>query len=162
MIQHECIHQPFESSNGQLQLHSTTILLDHVIPLDSNFLITRWQSSLTFKTFKGEMQVFFHIYLNPLQLKGSAPPEIVVWIEDIFENNFWIENDFTRYRWTCIWRTTVWQIFANDGRYAWSQFDAYQVFVICTRRILHMTDQFSWSHRVCHIQVHLDLNESCC
>ena len=36
--------------------------------------------------------------------------------------------------------------FAYDGRYAWSQSDAYQVFVICIRRILHMTDQFSWSH----------------
>ena len=31
----------------------------------------------------------------------------------------------------------------------------YQVFFICIRRILHMTDQFSWSHRVRHIQVHL-------
>ena len=59
------------------------------------------------------------------------------------------------YRWTWIWRTTIWQIFAYDGRYAWSQSDAYQVFVICIRQILHMTDQFSWSHWVCHIQVHL-------
>ena len=59
------------------------------------------------------------------------------------------------YRWTWIWRTTVRRIFAYDGRYAWSQSDAYQVFVICIWRILHMTDQFSWSHWVCHIQVHL-------
>ena len=59
------------------------------------------------------------------------------------------------YRWTWIWRTTVRQIFAYDGQYAWSQSDAYQVFVICIRRILHMTDQFSWSHWVYHIQVHL-------
>ena len=27
--------------------------------------------------------------------------------------------------------------------------------IICVWRILHMTDQFSWSHWVCHIQVHL-------
>ena len=26
------------------------------------------------------------------------------------------------------------------GRYAWSQSDAYQVFVICMRQILHMSD----------------------
>ena len=38
------------------------------------------------------------------------------------------------------------RFFANDGRYAWSQSDAYQVFVICIRQILHMTDQFFWSH----------------
>ena len=50
---------------------------------------------------------------------------------------------YSEYRWTWIWRTTVRQIFAYDGRYAWSQSDAYQVFVICIRRILHMTDQFS-------------------
>ena len=62
---------------------------------------------------------------------------------------------FDTYRWTWIWRTTVWRIFAYDGRYAWSQSDAYQVFVICIRQILHMTDQFSWSHWVRHIQVHL-------
>ena len=62
------------------------------------------------------------------------------------------------YRWTWIWWTTVWQIFAYDGRYAWSQSDAYQVFVICIWRILHMTDQFSWSHWVRHIQVHLYLS----
>ena len=49
----------------------------------------------------------------------------------------------------CIWRP------GYDGRYAWSQSDAYQVFVICIRRILHMTDQFSWSHWVRHIQFHL-------
>ena len=60
-----------------------------------------------------------------------------------------------QYRWTWIWRTTVRRIFADDGWYAWSRSDAYQVFVICIRRILHMTDQFSWSHWVCHIQVHL-------
>ena len=60
-----------------------------------------------------------------------------------------------QYRWTWIWRTTVRRIIAYDGRYAWSQSDAYQVFVICIRRILHMTDQFSWSHWVCNIQVHL-------
>ena len=59
------------------------------------------------------------------------------------------------YRRTGIWRTTVWRIFAYDGRYAWSQSDAYLVFVICIRRILHMTDQFSWSHWVRHIHVHL-------
>ena len=59
------------------------------------------------------------------------------------------------YRWTWIWRTTVRRIFAYDGWYAWSQSDAYQVFVICIWRILHMTDQFSWSHWVRHIQVHL-------
>ena len=47
------------------------------------------------------------------------------------------------------------RVFAYDGRYAWSQSDAYQVFVICIRQILHMTDQFSWSHWVRHIQVHL-------
>ena len=64
-------------------------------------------------------------------------------------------NHLPHYRWTWIWRTTVRQIFAYDGRYAWSQSDAYHVFVICIRRILHMTDQFSWSHWVCHIQVHL-------
>ena len=64
-------------------------------------------------------------------------------------------NGTAVYRWTWIWRTTVRQIFAYDGQYAWSQWDAYQVFVICIRRILHMTDQFSWSHWVCHIQVHL-------
>ena len=34
------------------------------------------------------------------------------------------------------------RFFAYNGRYAWSQSDAYQVFVICIRRILHMTDQF--------------------
>ena len=62
---------------------------------------------------------------------------------------------FWQYRWTWIWRTTVRRIFAYDGRYAWSQSDAYQVFVICTWRILHMADQFSWSHWVRHIQVHL-------
>ena len=60
-----------------------------------------------------------------------------------------------QYRWTWIWRTTVRQIFAYDGQYAWSQSDAYQVFVICIRQILHMTDQFSWSHWVHHFQVHL-------
>ena len=59
------------------------------------------------------------------------------------------------YRWTWIWRTTVWRIFAYDGRYAWSQSDAYQVFVICIRQILHKTDQFPWAHWVRHIQVHL-------
>ena len=59
------------------------------------------------------------------------------------------------YRWTWIWRTTVRQIFAYDRGYAWSQSDAYQVFIICIRQILHMTDQFSWSHWVRHIQVHL-------
>ena len=59
------------------------------------------------------------------------------------------------YRWTWIWRTTARQFFAYDGQYAWSQSHAYQVFVICIRRILHMTDQFSWSHWVRHIQVHL-------
>ena len=59
------------------------------------------------------------------------------------------------YRWTWIWRTTVRRIFAYDRRYAWSQSDAYQVFVICIRWILHMMDQFSWSNWVCHIQVHL-------
>ena len=59
------------------------------------------------------------------------------------------------YRWTWIWRTTVRRIFAYDGRYAWSKADAYQVFVICIWRILHMTDQFSWSHWVSHIQVKL-------
>ena len=64
---------------------------------------------------------------------------------------------YFNYRWTWIWRTTVRRIFAYDGRYAWSQSDAYQVFVICIRRILHMTDQFSWSHWVRHIQVHLYL-----
>ena len=52
---------------------------------------------------------------------------------------------------------TVPQIFAYDGRCPWSQSDAYQVFVICIRQILHMTDQFSWSHWVRHIQVHLYL-----
>ena len=62
------------------------------------------------------------------------------------------------YRWTWIWRTTVRQIFAYDGRYAWTQSDAYQVLVICIRQILHMTDQFSWSHWVRHIQVHLYIN----
>ena len=64
---------------------------------------------------------------------------------------------FTRgwYRWTWIWRTIVRRIFAYDGRYAWSQSDAYQVLVIYIRRILHMTHQFSWSHWVRHIQVHL-------
>ena len=61
----------------------------------------------------------------------------------------------SKFRWTWIWRTTVRQIFAYDGRYAWPQSDAYQVFVICIRQILHMTDQFSWSHWVRHIQVHL-------
>ena len=64
----------------------------------------------------------------------------------------------SKYGWTWIWRTTVQQIFAYDGTYAWSQSDAYQVFVICIRRILHMTDQFSWSHWVCHIQVYLYLH----
>ena len=59
------------------------------------------------------------------------------------------------YRWTWIWRTTVRRIFAYDRRYAWSQSDAYRVFVICIWQILHMTDQFSWSHSVRHIQVHL-------
>ena len=59
------------------------------------------------------------------------------------------------YRWTWIWRTTVRRIFAYDGWCAWSQSNAYQVFVICIWQILHMTDQFSWSHWVCHIQVHL-------
>ena len=39
----------------------------------------------------------------------------------------------------CIWRTLC-----------LVPVDAYQVFVICIRRILHMTD-----HGVCHIQVHL-------
>ena len=61
----------------------------------------------------------------------------------------------TIYRSTWIWRTTVRQTFVYHGRYSWSQSDAYQVFVICIRRILHMTDQFSWSHWVCHIQFHL-------
>ena len=61
----------------------------------------------------------------------------------------------SKYRWTWIWQTTVRRIFAYEGRYARSQSDAYQVFVICIRQILHMTDQFSWSHWVCHIQVHL-------
>ena len=59
------------------------------------------------------------------------------------------------YRWIWIWRTTVRQIFAYDRLYASSQSDAYQVFVICIRWILHITDQFSWSHWVRHIQVHL-------
>ena len=63
------------------------------------------------------------------------------------------------YRWTWIWRTTVRRIFAYDGRYAWSQSDAYQVFVICLRQILHMKDQFSWSHWVRHIQVNLYFNQ---
>ena len=45
--------------------------------------------------------------------------------------------------------------FCIDGRYVWSQSDAYQVFVICIWQILHMTYPFSWSHWVCHIQVHL-------
>ena len=44
-----------------------------------------------------------------------------------------------------------------DGQYAWSQSDTYQVFLICIWRILHMTDQFFWSHWVRHIQVHLYL-----
>ena len=48
----------------------------------------------------------------------------------------------------CLWRR----------RYAWSQFLAYQVCVRCIWWILHMTDQFSWSHWVCHIQVHLYFN----
>ena len=68
-----------------------------------------------------------------------------------------VGNWHALYRWTWIWRITVRRIFAYDGRYAWSQSDAYQVFVICIRRILHMADQFFWSHRVRHIQVHLYL-----
>ena len=40
-----------------------------------------------------------------------------------------------------------------DGQYASSQSDAYQV--LCKIRRIHMTDQFSWSHWVRHIQVHL-------
>ena len=64
-------------------------------------------------------------------------------------------EEFYNYRWTWIWRTTVRRIFAYDGGYAWSQSNAYQVFVICIWQILHMTDQFSWSHWVRHIQVHL-------
>ena len=68
---------------------------------------------------------------------------------------------FQIYRWTWIWRTTVRRIFAYDGRYAGSQSDAYQVFIICMQRILHMTDQFSWSNWVYHIQVHLYSNWSC-
>ena len=67
----------------------------------------------------------------------------------------WLLLSYKLYRWTWIWQTTVRRIFAYDGRYAWSQSDAYQVFIICIRRILHMTDQFSWSNWVCHIQVHL-------
>ena len=50
------------------------------------------------------------------------------------------------YRRTWIWRTTVQRTFVYDGRDAWSQSHAYQVCVICIKRILHMTDQFSWSH----------------
>ena len=38
------------------------------------------------------------------------------------------------YRWTWIWQTTVRRIFAYEGQYAWSQSDAYQVFVICIWR----------------------------
>ena len=46
-----------------------------------------------------------------------------------------LPNLKSAYWWTWIWRTTVQQIFAYDGRYAWSQSDAYQVFVICIRQI---------------------------
>ena len=59
------------------------------------------------------------------------------------------------YRWTWIWRTTVQWTFAYDGQYSRSQSHAYQVCVICIWQILHMMDQFSWSHWVRHIQVHL-------
>ena len=45
----------------------------------------------------------------------------------------------------CIWRTIC---LVPVG-------SVYQVFVICIRRILHMTDQFPWSQWVRHIQVHL-------
>ena len=65
-----------------------------------------------------------------------------------------------QYRWTWIWRTTVRRTFVYDWWYAWSQSHAYQVCVICIWRILHMTDQFSWSHWVCHIQVHLYFNNA--
>ena len=76
---------------------------------------------------------------------------------DCISSGVWYCLPYTActYRWTWVWRTTVWRIFAYDGQYAWSQSDAYQVFVICILRILHMTEQFSWSHWVRHIQVHL-------
>ena len=61
------------------------------------------------------------------------------------------------YRQTCIWRTTVRQTSGYHRRYAWSQSHAYQVFVICIWQTLHMTDQFSWSHWICHIQVRLNI-----
>ena len=76
---------------------------------------------------------------------------------EIFSKAIRYQDESSQYRLTWIWRTTVRRIFAYDGRSACSQSDAYQVFVLCVRRILHMTDQFSWSHWVCHIQVHLYL-----
>ena len=45
-----------------------------------------------------------------------------------------LRNRAVNNRWTWIWRTTVRWIFAYDGRYAWSQSDAYQVFLICIRK----------------------------
>ena len=64
---------------------------------------------------------------------------------DLEHSNFWraLNENQLEYRWTWIWQTTVRQIFAYDERYAWSQSDAYQVFVICIRRILHMTSVIS-------------------
>ena len=118
---------------------------------------------------RGKPAYFISWPSEPPQLQASSG----LWVQLIrrlpipFLANFFLNLHvrlfaIIQYRWTWIWRTTVWQIFAYDGRYAWSQSDAYQVFVICIRWILHMTDQFSWSHCVRHIQVHLYISISCC
>ena len=86
-----------------------------------------------------------------LSLSGVSEKKVIIVFNRIGTNKVHIPSPI--YRWTWIWRTTVRRIFAYDGLYAWSQSNAYQIFVICIRRILHMSDQFSWSHWVCHIQV---------
>ena len=43
----------------------------------------------------GWMGCNFFIALIHEHLK--VPPEIVVWIDDTFHNNFWIKNNFTEY-----------------------------------------------------------------
>ena len=68
---------------------------------------------------------------------------------------YFLWSILSKYRLTCKWRTTERQTFGYDIRYACSQSHAYQVCVMCIWLILHMTDQFSWSHWVSHIQIRL-------
>ena len=126
---------------------------------DNNFFQRKIQKTITL-SIKGLKQTLTFSFPRPY---GTANCRIKITyvIGFIFAKCSYkvkFQRDITNlviYRWTWIWQTTVWQIFAYDGRFTWSQSDAYQVFVICIWRILHMTDQFSWSHWGRHIQVHL-------